>query len=107
MGTLTYDSTLKVDFEDRLLAHFRVVIGMKLRRGESFYLTWRDDGSIGDGSSTIWLNPSVPVSFKFHGSREISINPRWVEALMFAANSSSGLRPLSEPAESVATPQAH
>lgn len=99
MGTLTYDSTFKVDFDDRLLAHFRVVIGMKLRRGESFYLTWRDDNAIGDGSSTIWLNPSIPISFKFHGSREIAINHRWIESLMFAANSSFGLKAIVEPSE--------
>ena len=99
MGTLTYDSTLKVDFDDRLLAHLRVVIGMKLRRSESFYLTWRDDVSIGDGSSTIWVNPSIPLSFKFHGSREVAINPRWVDALMYSANSSHGLRPITEPSE--------
>ena len=100
MGTLTYDSTMKIDFDDRLLAHFRLVIGMKLRRGESFYLNWKDDSSIGDGSSTIWLNPSIPISFKFHGSRDVSINPRWLEDLVAAANSASGLRAIAEPAES-------
>jgi hypothetical protein len=97
VGTLTYDSTMKVDFDDRVLAHLRLVIGMKLRRGESFYLSWRDDNSIGDGSSTIWLNPAIPIAFKFNGSREVAINPRWVESLMNAANSSTGLRPVREP----------
>ena len=97
MGTLTYDSTMKVDFDDRLLAHLRIVVAMKLRRNESFYLSWRDDPSIGDGSSTIWIHPGIPIAFKFHGSREVSINARWVDALLFSANSSLGLRPLSEP----------
>jgi hypothetical protein len=94
---MTYDSTMKVDFDDRLLAHLRLVIGMKLRRGESFYLNWKDDTSIGDGSSTVWLNPAIPIAFKFNGSRDVSINPRWLEDLVNAANSPSGLRPTPEP----------
>ena len=36
MGKLTYDSTLTVDFDDRVLAHLQLVIGAKLRRAESF-----------------------------------------------------------------------
>jgi len=43
MGKLTYDSTLTVDFDDRVLAHLQLVIGAKLRRAESFYFSWRDD----------------------------------------------------------------
>ena len=97
MGTLTYDSTMKVDFDDRLLAHLRLVIGMKLRRGESFFLNWKDDNSIGDGSSTIWLNPSIPIAFKFNGSRDVAINPRWLDDLVTTANSATGLRPIPEP----------
>lgn len=97
MGTLTYDSTTKVDFDDRLLAHLRLVIGMKLRRGESFYLNWRDDTSIGDGNSTIWLSPAIPLRFKFNGGRDVTVNHRWLEDLMTTANSASGLRPVPEP----------
>ncbi|KFF58097.1 ATP-dependent DNA ligase, partial [Cryobacterium sp. MLB-32] len=43
MGKLTYDSSLTADFDDRVLAHIQLVIGTKLRRGESFYFSWRDD----------------------------------------------------------------
>ena len=97
MGTLTYNTTIRVDFDDRLLAHLRLVIGMKLRRGESFYLNWKDDVSIGDGSTTIWMNPAIPVAFKFNGSRDVSINQRWLEDLVASANSATGLRPVPEP----------
>jgi len=97
---------MKVDFDDRVLAHLRIVIGMKLRRGESFFLNWKDDNSIGDGTSTIWLNPSIPIAFKFHGSRDVTINSRWVEELMFSANSATGLRAVSEPDAKSKTRQA-
>lgn len=64
MGKLTYDSHLTVEFDDRLLAHLQVVIGMKLRRGESFYFSWRDDPKAGDGRSTIWIQDSVPLYYR-------------------------------------------
>src|SRR4051812_28202017 len=67
MGKLTYDSTLVVDFDDRVLAHLQVVIGAKLRRNESFYFSWRDDSAVGDGRSVIWLHPSIALMYKFHG----------------------------------------
>lgn len=101
MGTLTYDSTMRVDFDDRLLAHLRLVIGMKLRRGESFFLSWKDDNNMGEGSSTIWLNPSIPIAFRFSGSRDVSINARWLDDLVTTANSATGLRPIPEPENAV------
>jgi hypothetical protein len=99
LGKFTYDSTLVVDFDDRVLAHLQVVIGAKLRRNESFYFSWRDDSAVGDGRSAVWLHPSIPVMFKFHGGRIPSINRAWVEDLMATANSSAGLRIVPEPDE--------
>lgn len=97
MGTLTYDSTLAADFDDRTLAHIQFVIGAKLRRDEPFFFTWKDDNSIGDGRSTIWLHPAVPLAFKFMGSRVPAINPQWIDMLMLSANSSAGLHLVPEP----------
>ena len=91
MGKLTYDSTLTADFDDRVLAHIQVVIGAKLRRGESFYFTWRDEPQAGDGRITIWLHPGIPIVYKYFGSRAPTLNREWIEALMATANSSGGL----------------
>jgi hypothetical protein len=99
MGKFIYDSTIKVDFDDRLLAHLQVVIGAKLRRGEAFHFTWRDDSSIGDGRTMVWLHPRVSLVYKFYGSRRPAINRAWVEALIYTANSPSGLYPVAEPPE--------
>ena len=96
MGKLTYDSSLTADFDDRVLAHIQVVIGAKLRRGESFYFTWRDDPQAGDGRSTIWLHPSIPIAYKYFGSRSPTLNREWIEALMATANSSGGLQIIPE-----------
>lgn len=97
MGKLTYDSTLGVDFDDRVLAHLQLVIGAKLRRGESFYFSWRDDPAIGDGRSTLWLHPRISLVFKYAGGRQPSINRAWVDALMSTANSPGGLVLVPEP----------
>lgn len=103
MGKFIYDSMVKVDFEDRLLAHLQLVIGAKLRRGESFHFTWKDDASIGDGRTVVWVHPRVSLVYKFYGSRRPAINRAWVEALMYTANSPTGLYTVPEPAEDAAT----
>jgi hypothetical protein len=99
MGKLTYDSTVVVDFDDRLLAHLQMVIATKLRRGESFAFSWRDDAAVGDGRTTIWLHPALPLVFKYYGGKQPTINRAWVEALLQTANSSAGLHIVPEPVE--------
>jgi len=49
MGRLVYDQVASVEFDDRLLLHFQIVIGIKLRRRESFYFSWRDEQTVGKG----------------------------------------------------------
>jgi hypothetical protein len=99
MGKLTYDSTVVVDFDDRLLAHLQMVIATKLRRGESFAFSWRDDAAVGDGRTTIWLHPALPLVFKYYGGKQPAINRAWVEALLQTANSSAGLHIVPEPVD--------
>ncbi|WP_348789333.1 ATP-dependent DNA ligase [Leifsonia sp. NPDC080035] len=90
MGSLTYDSMV-IEFEDRLLLHLQIVIVNKLRRRESFAMSWRDAAEVGDGRSTIWLDPSIPLYFKFSGSRVPAVDRDWVELLADSAGSSTGL----------------
>jgi hypothetical protein len=97
MGRLIYDNTTAVEFDDRVLAHLQPVIGTKLRRGESFYLTWTDDSSVGDGRNAIWLHPAVPLRLKYNGSRRPTINTTWIQQMMALANSTEGLRLRPEP----------
>lgn len=99
MGKLTYEGLVKVDFEDRLLLHLQTTIGAKLRRGESFYFTWKDDTSIGDGRTSVWLHPRCSLVYKYYGSRRPNLNVAWIEALTFTANSPAGLHVVPEPAE--------
>ncbi|MCU1478574.1 MAG: hypothetical protein JWQ64_3267 [Subtercola sp.] len=98
LGKLIYGPQgAEFDFEDRLLAHLRVVIVMKLRRRESFTLSWDLDSDAGSGRMCVWLDSSVPLQFRFYGSREPALNRAWVDALASVAASSAGLLPLPEP----------
>lgn len=97
MGRLTYDVNLNADFDDRVLAHLQLVIGAKLRRGESFYFGWIDDPAIGVGRTTVWLHPAVSMVFKYYGSHLPAINRKWLEVLTASADSAGGLRIVPEP----------
>lgn len=97
MGKFIYDSTLKADFEDRLLAHLQAVIVTKVRRGESFLFIWKDDISTGGGRTAVYIQPNVSLVFKFHGGRTPQLNPAWLQALTFNANSPRGLYVIPEP----------
>jgi hypothetical protein len=90
---------VKTEIEDRALTHLQLVITTKLRRGEPFAFSWREDASVGGGRVTVWMQPGSSLVFKYYGSRQPSINRAWVEALAFTANSPGGLYLVPEPAE--------
>lgn len=97
MGKFVYQETTTVEIEDRALAHLQVVIFDKLRRNEAFAFTWRNDASIGDGRTSVWLNAASSLIFKYHGSRTPQLAEDWLEALAAVANSPSGLHLVPEP----------
>lgn len=94
MGALTYNR-VKIQFDDRTLQHLQIVIIQKLRRGESFLLTWQISLESGGGRSSAWIHPHIPLYFEFSG-KPSSINPVWLAALSSSANSSRGLLVLGE-----------
>nr|WP_307821513.1 ATP-dependent DNA ligase [Subtercola lobariae] len=67
------------------------MIVQKLRRSESFAMSWAVSAEFGSGRSSIWLHPSIPIHFRFNGSRVPAINPAWLAELTTSANSSTGL----------------
>ena len=70
MGKLLYGTPpTEVDFDDRVLVHLQIVIGAKLRRGESFFFSWKNDVQVGDGRTSIWMDAAIPLAFKYSGGR--------------------------------------
>ena len=101
MGKFIYNSSLReIEIDDRTLAHLRVAILNKLRRSESFAMTWDHGVENGSGRTTFWLHESVPLQFVFSGNRPPKLNRLWVEQLLLTANSSAGLQAVAEPTES-------
>ncbi len=99
MGSLVYGSPgAALEIDDRLLAHLQLVIVTKLRRNEQFLFSWDSEGAYDNGHTAVWINPSIPLHFKYVGSKRPTLNRAWSEALMDAANSAGGLRAVPEPA---------
>ena len=91
MGHLYYGTeTLPVELPDRMLAHVKVVIATKLRRGESFMLTCTRDGDV--GSTSLWMQPAIPLRFVFDSPEIETLDGQYLQELAHAANSSRGLR---------------
>lgn len=80
------------EIPDHVLAHVKVVVATKLRRGESFLLTWNqtDDGGTVTRTS-IWMQPSIPLRFVFDAAEPETLDPAYLRALADEAMSSRGI----------------
>lgn len=108
MGKLLYGGPdMEVEFDDRALAHLQIVITSKLRRRESFLFAWTDALTVGSGRSAVWLDPSIPLYFRYLNGGSAAINRAWIEVLMNSANSPTGLHFIPEPGHETALPQSH
>jgi hypothetical protein len=82
MGKLLYGPQQReLEVDDRALAHLKVVILTKLRRGESCAFSGENDSANGSGRGTIWLSPAIPIEFFFYGSRRPALNRLWIQML--------------------------
>ncbi|WP_430736006.1 hypothetical protein [Leucobacter chromiiresistens] len=72
------------------------MIGQKLKKQETFFLSWNKPHDQGDGRMSIWLSPYVSIAFHFSGSRDPELSKALVLALNALAHTSRGLIALSE-----------
>ncbi|WP_461476389.1 DUF7882 family protein [Microbacterium sp. HJ5] len=92
MGTMFYGgSETPVHIDDVALAHLKIVIATKLRRSESFTVSWRHQDDEPGGRSTIWLHPSIPLRFVFEHPEPTALDRAWIAELANSANSSGGI----------------
>lgn len=64
------------------MAHLQLAIVAKLRKGEAFLLTSTIGPAEGSGRYAAWIDSGVPISFRYEGSRPISINRAWLDAMI-------------------------
>jgi len=92
MAKLFYGTTPEpITIDDRMLAHVKVVVATKLRRGESFTLSWTHGPDEPVGRSTIWLQPSIPLRFVFESEQPETLDQSLLKRMANDANSSRGL----------------
>ncbi|SDO46380.1 hypothetical protein SAMN04487848_1013 [Microbacterium sp. ru370.1] len=105
MGSLFYGSSERaIEIPDRILAHVKVVIATKLRRGESFTMSWRHPSGESAGRSTIWIQPSIPLRFVFGSVEPEMLDPALLQTYANSSNSSSGLTVDLETHDVIAAP---
>lgn len=82
LGTLIYGKQQEYELDDRTLAHVKVVVTARLRKRESFFLSWTRRGGSGPASVSLWIAPSVPLVFRFSTAEQEKLSRRWIESLM-------------------------
>ncbi|MEI5583859.1 MULTISPECIES: DUF7882 family protein [unclassified Agromyces] len=88
MGSLTIAGLAVIELDDDLVAHLHAVLVAKLRRGEPVLLEWTDGG---EHAQQIWVHPSAGVLATYDLPHPPDLDRRWLDRLMIAANSVSGI----------------
>jgi len=110
MGTLFY-ADQAIEMDDRTLSHLKVAVVTKLRRGESFTLSWVHADDAPAGRTTIWMHESIALRFEFDETEPPVLHREWIEDILRSANTTGGIQltaehmdtgPLPELAESPA-----
>lgn len=103
MGKLVYG--VKVyELSDRLLAHLQVVVSTKLRRGENFFVSWRNPSDRGSGRQAIWVDNGLHLAFEYDGASFPKVSREWIEALSASAATGMGLQLTDEQGQLINTP---
>jgi hypothetical protein len=92
MGQLYYGgSEAPIEIPDRLLAHVKVVMATKLRRGESFTISWRHPDSAPAGRTTLWIQPAIELRFVFASAEAERLDSALLQRFAQQAGSAAGL----------------
>ncbi len=101
MGKLFYGTnSAPIEIPDRLLAHVKVVMATKLRRGEAFTLGWTGP----QGRESIWVQQSIPLRFVFSSPEPETLDPELLNTLAKSANVAGNLSLNLQEHEQVAAP---
>jgi hypothetical protein len=88
MAKLFYGASASpIEIPDRLLAHVKVVVATKLRRGEAFTLSWTGPS----GRESIWIQQSIPLRFVFSSPEPETLDPELLSRLARSANVAGNL----------------
>lgn len=92
MGRLRYDGTSEpIHIDDETLAVLKVIIGTKLRRQESFMMTWRTIEGGDPARVTVWVHPAIPLQFLFSSAEPQHVEKKQIEDMMHSLNATGEL----------------
>ena len=92
MGTIQYGSSAEVIVvPDALLAHLKLVMITRMRRSESFTLSWEQRVAGAPRHSTVWVHYSMPLRFTFDGAEAPELDPALLDALMVSSYTAAGI----------------
>lgn len=105
MGTLVHGyGAAGFEIDDRKLSHIKVVVSLKLDRGESFYLSWVLPPTEGTGRVSLWMSRDTPVQFRFSEGERPTFNRQWIEYMMSTSFGPRGVIVVDEDDANVGTP---
>lgn len=88
MGTLTYHPAMPAfEFDDVTLAHLEAVVVAKLRRRESFMLTFLTDA----GRVGVWVHEASNLRYAYPETKPTEFDRARLEEMVKATNHASGL----------------
>lgn len=92
MGSLYYGNVDEpIVMPDRVLAHLAAVATTKLRRSESFVVSWKGTEADGQGRTTLWLQPAIPLRFVYDQAEALPLNPATLREMADQATSNGGI----------------
>lgn len=89
---MKYDgSGEEIVIDDVTLTHLKIVISTKLRRQESFMMTWRPVGDAINQRRSAWIHPAIPLQFGFDTDDDAVVDPQRIHDLMEHLNATGEL----------------
>ncbi|MGG7507494.1 hypothetical protein [Plantibacter sp. YIM 135249] len=74
----------------------QLVIVSKLRKAEPFLLSWNVGVDQGSGQVAMWIETGIPLAFHYDGSRQITLNRAWLNAMIERSYTTAGLELMPE-----------
>lgn len=90
MGSIIYGSAAQtIEIDDEALSYVKTVAVLKLRRNESFTISWDRPEH---GRMSVWVHPSISLLFEFDKPASTSLDRTRLERLMVEVNATGDLK---------------
>ncbi|PJJ70661.1 hypothetical protein CLV46_0183 [Diaminobutyricimonas aerilata] len=93
MGTLYYGAQREpIPLDDEVLTCLQLVATSKLRRAESFVISWVRSDEAGARRCILWMHAGLDLEFEFDGVDPVPVHRRMLDAFTNAAHSNRGIQ---------------